>query len=292
MALFSTKREEIWEDNDKQDNCTQETMNLLEARLDQLATRVHHLSSIQGGHVPRSVLKPKDIDLLHLEELSSIDGIASKQSFFRQLEQVACDDRDRVQICLTRLDKDLRLFVESKIQNNPFVTLDQIQSLLDDEFKIPKNLPDSIDRLLNSEIYSLDMDPREFSHRFKVKYGRICSVFQTKGLPDLAKVLKQAMVKGLDMTAKAQLGSVLMEEFDEETFLLRLEALRLGRTLYSQTCNTVQGTVVPPLCKYCKGNSRHLRKDCPRKPQVGSCFDCLGMGHRAGSATCPMSPNL
>ena len=43
-----------------------------------------------------------------------------------------------------------------------------------------------------------------------------------------------------------------------------------------------------PWCGYCATNANsHWIKDCPKKPPFGSCFSCLGMGHRKGDATCP-----
>ena len=43
-----------------------------------------------------------------------------------------------------------------------------------------------------------------------------------------------------------------------------------------------------PWCGYCPPNSNnHWVRDCPKKPPFGSCFSCLGMGHRKGDQTCP-----
>ena len=245
----------------------------------------------QGQMTPQQVTKglirPKDVEILRLEELSSVEGIASKVSFFRRISSTSEQEFERVQACLTRLDRELRLFVESSLSINHATTLWDIQTLLEREFAIPKNLPDSIDKLINTDIYTLDRDPREYAHRFKVRYGILCTAYQTKGLPNLAKVLKEAMLRGLDMTAKMQLGSVLMEEFGEEDFLKRLEALRLGRQMSGRVCGAIQSKPNLPSCRYCNGKANHLWKDCPRKPKPGSCFDCLNQGHRVGDPACP-----
>ena len=262
----------------------------MQKELVDLRITLQRLENNQSGSGKRGILKPRDIEYLRLEELSSIEGIASKESFFHQITQVTDDKKEQVQVCLSRLDRDLRLFVESQIKHKAFSQLEDIQNLLELEFKLPRNLPDAIDRLVNTEVYSLDRDPREFVHRFKVKYGMLCTAFKNNGLPEQVKILKAAMTRGMDMATRAQLGSVLMEEFGEEPFLSRLEALRMG---YNSTpvCNAIQGIGNLPICRYCKNGQRHRLKDCPRKPRWGSCFDCLEMGHKAGNSNCKRNQN-
>ena len=43
-----------------------------------------------------------------------------------------------------------------------------------------------------------------------------------------------------------------------------------------------------PWCGYCvAGSNGHWARECPKNPPRGSCFSCLGMGHRKGATICP-----
>ena len=46
----------------------------------------------------------------------------------------------------------------------------------------------------------------------------------------------------------------------------------------------------PRPCGWCANGSKHYRLECPRKPPVGSCFDCLQPGVRKGHTGCVGRP--
>ena len=39
-------------------------------------------------------------------------------------------------------------------------------------------------------------------------------------------------------------------------------------------------------CGYCR-TDQHWSSECPKKPERGSCFDCMKVGHRRGDPSCP-----
>ena len=64
----------------------------------------------------------------------------------------------------------------------------------------------------------------------------------------------------------------------------------LVRAVESLNKNLTDGQrrVKKPWCGYCPVNANHhWVRDCPKKPPYGSCFSCLGMGHRKGDPACP-----
>lgn len=295
--LTPGKQEDVKVKTEIIDDVTKLEMLELQMQIDQLKAQVLQQTHQVPLVLPQSTslrLQPQDISLLQLAELSSIEGIANKISFFGQIRRITNTNAEAVHVCLSRVDKHLRLFIENKINTIPNITLQEIEDILDKEFSIPKSLPDCIDRLISEEVYTIDVNPREFAHKFKVRYTIIHTAFQKSGLPNMAKILKEAMSKGLDPFIKQQLGSVLMTEFGEEDFLKRLEAIRLGRLVYPTHCHQVQtnanlSSSNVPQCRYCKGNVKHYLSDCPLKPARGSCYDCLSVRHRAGSPYCPKS---
>ena len=84
---------------------------------------------------------------------------------------------------------------------------------------------------MDEEHYTLIQDPRVFAHRFKVRYNIIEQVFRHRGIPSYTKLLKRVLTRNLDSHDYNPLGIVVMDDFEIEDFMSRLEAVRLSRIL-------------------------------------------------------------
>ena len=143
----------------------------------------------------RPCIKIKELPLLKLEDLTKIEGMVLVESFFKQVKEVARNylPREQIQICLSRLSQDLRLFVESKINKCEMVTVDMIKEIIIQEFQVPRKVSDVLERFMNEEQYTLNYDPRVFVQNFKVRYSIIEQVFRHKGIPTYSKLLKRVI---------------------------------------------------------------------------------------------------
>ena len=241
-------------------------------------------------------LKPKDIEMLRLEDLGQLHAKALMTVFFKAVRSLGKSEYEAIQVAMNRMDLRLRLFVGSRLNTQVNPTLDWLENLLQDEFPGPLNLADAI-----RDLYSLDYDisenPRVFSNMFKTKYETLMNSFPTKGCPSRATMLKQVMTKGLPYEVKQRLELFLTEGYSEELFISELERERANFSLQvsaissgnicNQTHRSQNRSNNSRTCPYCQDGSRHYWKHCPRKPQWNSCFDCLDTTHRKGDPRCP-----
>ena len=117
----------------------------------------------------KALFKARDIELLRLKDLCGIDANSGKRFFFKQIRQLGGNEVDQVQLALSRMDRDLRLFVGTRLDNDPIQTLAKVESILDEEFSGPQSLADSM-RELYALRYDLEQNPRQFAHEFKIKF--------------------------------------------------------------------------------------------------------------------------
>ena len=113
------------------------------------------------------------------------------------------------------------------------------------------------------------------------------------------------MCKHLPLEIRQRLNLFMTEGYSEELFLSELERERVSYSLRiaavettnelekdrrwkgKGTYNSYSAGQNRRPCAYCQNNSFHHWRYCPRKPQPGSCYDCLNPTHRRGDARCP-----
>ena len=251
-----------------------------------------------------------------------LDANSGKRFFIKQIRQLGGNEVDQVQLALSRMDRELRLFVSTRLDAEPIQTLTQVENILEEEFSGPKSLSDSMIQLY-ARTYDLDKNPRQFAHEFKIKYEAICTAYPETPRPDRVEILKDVCMDGLPADIKRTMRCFMSRGFGEDQFIEELERARLNRQMTVSVCQTgVKPDEVPsappanqdnleprlrprhPLttrrnmrpeypyyCKYCDNGQRHLPRECPRRPSPGACFDCLEMGHRQGHPRCPGRDN-
>ena len=289
------------EESDSDEEVQKLTMIQLQKEIQELRkevkSKVPSDGSFSGFSTPtvyqpirRSFLKPKDINVLRSDQLTKVEGSALVESFFKQMREVTKEysTSEKVQICLSRVDEDLRLFLENKIRTQKGISIDDLEEIIVKEFEIPRKLADVIDKLISEANYDLNQDPRVFTQQFKIKYSILETVFKSRGLPPFNKLLKRVLTRNLDSHTYNRLGSVVMDDFSAEEFLDRIEALRLSHTMGGTVNSTsARPYYEKPRCRYCKNGHCHYIQDCPLKPQRGACYDCRNIGHMAGDRSCP-----
>ena len=125
------------------------------------------------------------------------------------------------------MDRDLRLFVGTRLDNDPIQTLDKVESILDEEFSGPQSLADSM-RELYALRYDLEQDPRQFTHEFKTKFEAICAAYPATPRPDRTEILKEIFVEHLPAEVKRTMRCFRTKGFGEDYFIAELERARLN----------------------------------------------------------------
>ena len=261
----------------------------------------------------KALFKARDIELLRLKDLCRIDANSGKRFFFKQIRQLGGNEVDQVQLALSRMDRELRLFVGTRLDTDSTQTLEAVERILDEEFNGPQSLADSI-RELYGHVYDIEQNPRECAHIFKTKFEAICTAYPTAPRPDRTEILKQIFVQHLPSDVKQTMQCFMTKGFGEDLFIAELERTRLSRKMNVSVCQNSVGTDNRPRtavrnevpvysrnppshiypkaqsspypCRYCNNGQRHYPKDCPRGPRPGACFECLDVNHRQGSDLC------
>ena len=277
-----------------------------------------HASTMSESH--KALFKARDIEVLKLKDLCKIDSKSGKRFFFKQIRQLGGNEVDQVQLALSRMDRELRLFVGNRLETTSIQTLDTVERILDAEFTGPQSLADSI-RELYSNVYTIDENPRQFAHIFKTKFEALCTAYPDETRPDRTEVLKHILVQNLPGDMRQSMQCFMTKGFGEDLFIAELERERVNRKIrvsvvqdLSKVCPNKVDTDVrsetavrdnvyvparnrtneqrpqssyPYQCRYCQNGQRHGPRECPRCPAPRACFDCLSMTHRQGSVQCP-----
>ena len=269
----------------------------------------------------KALFKARDIELLKLKDLYELDGDSGKRFFIKQVRKLGGNEVDQVQLALSRMDRELRLFVSSRLDDEPIQTLTTVERILEEEFSGPKSQADAMLQLFGRS-YNLEKNPRQFAHEFKIRYEAICTAYPETPRPDRVEIFKDVCMDGLPTDIKRYMRCYMSRGWDENQFIDALERVRLNQQMTVSVCQTgVKPNEVPsappanqnnpepkyrarfpnfPLtpirnqrpeytyrCRYCDNGQKHGSRECPRRPRPGACFDCLDIGHRQGSPRCP-----
>lgn len=280
--------------------------------------------------VPRAFLKPRDIPVLELQQLSGVEGAGRLSVFLSQVESCTQDPWERRHIVHMRVDAPLALFVQN-IMSKGSLTWDKFKQRLASELTDQRE--ERIYDSLNELTYNFDEDPVEFVSKLKCKLALL--EIQTSGddVPKAEKLIKNKLLKGMPKASRERLELYLDENITLKRFLDKLDTERLvvlsqkrdSVRLVEPPTPTVAGdaarsptpAITPPnrqvvetkeryavgdqrysqgnwrtkYCPYCRATN-HSVAECFRNPRPGSCYDCLRSGCRRGNPGCPGRINM
>ena len=84
-----------------------------------------------------------------------LDANSGKKFFIKQIRQLGGNEVDQVQLALSRMDRELNLFVGTRLDTDSTQTLEAVERILDEEFNGPQSLADFI-RELYGHIYDFE----------------------------------------------------------------------------------------------------------------------------------------
>lgn len=272
------------------------------------------------------ILKPRDIPMLHLDDLHGVETESTLTKFYGQIESCVLTDEDRLQVAQSRMDNPLSTLIQTFIKQKNIVLWEDFKKVMDNQFQSTTNITEAWQQI-EEENYDIEVNPRAFVNKLACKMAAISSKFPRESLPDQEKLMKRKLFRGLPRTSQNRLvdfvDSIAIGEFlkrveDERRFTLQSSREMVNRLKETEAiCSvpTKQAETVPrsdgnhseiqqkldemstqlknltqamksPYCGYCR-TTDHTRATCPLNPPRGACFDCMQLGCRRGSATCP-----
>ncbi|XP_042883021.1 uncharacterized protein LOC122260011 [Penaeus japonicus] len=231
-----------------------------------------------------------DIEKLCLKDLHHVWASMHIKDFVDQIKRLGFPDEHCKNIAITRMDKELRLFIVGEMQKFPNGgTIDDMENILSCQFSRRYDAIDAYRELYNLS-YNLDDDPRAFVNQFIVKFRTIRSFFPNTPAPNEEDILHEIMMENLPAEIKAAVKVCARRGMGDD-FLRELEKERVfWRSRVNKVDVRAKGNPEWTrvwVCGWCQDGSKHLRINCPRKPEAGSCFDCLAPKRRKGHAGCP-----
>ena len=300
---------------------TRAQMRLLEREVEELQ------KSIQNIHIERATarvqadnetlvkpfMKPRDIPLLELRQLSGIEGAGRLTVFLSQVESCSVDDEVRQHIVQMRVDAPLALFIQN-LRNRDHMSWEVFKQYLVTELTDQRveRLYDSI----NDFSYTCEEEPVEFTTRLKCKLAMLATKVKTEEVPEIDKLIKEKLFEGMPKASRERLKLYMNDSVSLPRFMNKLETERVIVAAQHETAERVR-VIDPPVrpppaavayhpprprrgedrtlrqrneggkyCPYCRARN-HTVAECRRRPRQGSCFDCLRMNCYRGHPECP-----
>ena len=260
------------------------------------------LHSTQGGYKTRTpVIKAKDIDLLEMHHLMDVDAKERVECFLQQVEQASQTEEGYQTVALARMSDQVRHYVRGLLKeyrgNDP---LGEIQRILLENFKRPQQLSDAYRTLMNHR-YVIEEEPREFVNRFTTEFSKIRLAFPKEDHPEEEQLWKDIIMEDLPKEIQQKMKWAYPKGISKglsEMFLAELENqrgywLRSRVAQVSQARPTEEADRPERRCPWCSDRTRiyyHSRVECPRKPSLRSCYDCLRPNSFRGHNGCPGRP--
>ena len=248
-------------------------------------------------HQQRTRMEVRDIDQLTFSDVKSLHAPAVIHEFCQQVMQVGITEEDRISIAKTRMERRLRLYMGGEIETHNIKRFEDLRHLLLTGFERAHNADEAVQELYDYR-YTIDMDPKEYVNDFREKYRGIHRAFPNEEIPEEERIWKSLILAGLPREFQIRLQAYAGEGM-EQKFLLELEkarSLKRWGRVANVTEQVAPGTNPTPgtqrqypdrPCGWCQDGSKHHRRECPRRPQAHSCFDCLQPNERRGHAGCP-----
>ncbi|KAG0712016.1 hypothetical protein GWK47_019342 [Chionoecetes opilio] len=254
----------------------------------------------------RSLIKPRDIQMLNPGDLQGIEAEGRLTVFLSQVESCSEDVEERKRILMTRVDPQLALLIQNALGQHDFRAWNTLTYWLCEELT-----DNNVDRILNSisEVkYDCMEDPQDFANKLKCKYaileakskypgeipqrveterafaiGRDTNImFAVNQLRQPSEITPASQSSPPNTQEQSQGLSGSQSEVRElraqmEVMGRKLQALKVGNDQKPSSLARRRDSQM--FCPYCRMNN-HSAADCRRKTNSNACFDCWREGCR------------
>lgn len=258
-------------------------------------------------HQQISLIKPRDVPELKLEDLRGIETVSRLEKFFATIERCTTDDDARLHLAKLKIDSPLSALIKLP-QNQPLVQRwEGFKTYLSSEFRTKLDFHATWREVIDSP-YAWRDDPQQFIHEMKCKFALVQAHFPNEELPDVEKMLKRKILAGFPKYHQTHLGpfaggDVRMDMFLTQVIHTRSSALLDLKNAPPSGVEPMMAPVrnvnpapsaaprrLPPRnrmhCSYCKVDTHRL-VECPHKPPYNHCFACHRPGCRPHHSMCP-----
>ena len=169
------------------------------------------------------LLRPSDIPILALEDLSGIESECRISKFISNVEDCVSRDEDRVKVALNRLNASATFYVKDKVQFSSKTTWAEIKKAL-----VPsegKDFNKAIDELREMK-YKVQDDPYEFIRLFTVRYAAVKSAYPNDQLWSRDKMIRKKLIDSVDKSLQEMLDYVSGSKVDLRVFLHKFDEVR------------------------------------------------------------------
>ena len=145
------------------------------------------------------IIKPRDIKILELDALHSLDSRAKLQIFFESIERCSLDSQDRLEVAKSRVDSELAVVIHTAQTRGEVNDWYELKNYLVKEFGVTLDFEQAWKQKIEFR-YDWWDDPYAFVHKYKCHYQAIRGTF--KNLPDRDQTLKRKLLHGFPQESR------------------------------------------------------------------------------------------
>ena len=167
-------------------------------------------------------MKPKDVPVLDLYQLSGLEAAGRLQIFFEAVEKCTDDDSTRVMIAKSRLSSELAMLIHNNQAKSRCTTWISFCDFLRNEFAVDVNVDRAWQELEDHE-YDWMFAPQHYTNKFICRHAVLETRFPNERFPNRDKNIKRKLWQGMPKESQKRLEAFLEEDYPLTKFIDRVE---------------------------------------------------------------------
>ena len=178
--------------------------------------------NIVSKNVPGPIMKPKDVPMLDLWQLSGLEAAGRLQIFFEAVERCTDDDSSRVVIAKSRLSSELAMLIHNNQAKWKCNTWMSFCHFLKTEFAVDVNVDRAWSELEDHE-YDWIFPPQAYTNKYICRHAVIETRFPQEKFPNRDRSIKRKLWQGMPKDCQRRLEAFLEEGYPLNKFIDRVE---------------------------------------------------------------------
>ena len=179
-------------------------------------------SHVATASIPGPVMKPKDVPMLDLFQLSGLEAAGRLQIFFEAVEKCTTDDSTRVMIAKNKLSSELAILIHNNQAKSRCTTWRSFCDFLRNEFAVDVNV-DRAWQELEEHDYDWMFPPQHYTNKFICRHAVLETRFPNERFPNRDKSIKRKLWQGMPKESQRRLEAFLEEDYPLNKFIDRVE---------------------------------------------------------------------
>ena len=191
-------------------------------KLKQLSVPSSASTKVMSGSMAGPIMKPKDVPMLDLYQLSGLEAAGRLQIFFEAVEKCTSDDSTRVMIAKNRLSSELAMLIHNNQLKYKCMTWPSFCDFLRNEFAVDVNVDRAWQELEDHE-YDWVFAPQHYTNKFICRHAVLETRFPNERFPNRDKNIKRKLWQGMPKESQKRLEAFLEEDYPLNKFIDRVE---------------------------------------------------------------------